>query len=84
MRILYYFEKAWIAAIAASAVVTVYNLVTLRTFDHRVYFPLFCGLFCTLIWHNIRGQRKFREKMFGNEEQKKREVTDAPDNRDSS
>jgi hypothetical protein len=84
MRILFYFEKAWVAAIAASLAVTVYNLITLRVFDYHVYFPFFCAVFCTLIWYNIRGQRKFREKMFGNKDQKRQELTDVPDNRDSS
>jgi len=73
MKILQYFEKAWIAAAAASFVVCLYNLITLRAFDKRVYFPLFCGLFCILIWFNIRGQRKFRDKMFGGKEEKPNE-----------
>lgn len=65
MKILQYFEKAWIGAAIASFIVCIYNLVTLRVFDNHVYFPFFCGLFCILIWFNIRGQRKFRDKMFG-------------------
>jgi hypothetical protein len=73
MKILEYFEKAWIAAAVAAFVVTLYNLVTLRTFDHRVYFPLFCGLFCILIWQNIRGQRKFRDKIFSDKPDDKKE-----------
>jgi len=68
MRILKYFEKAWIAAGVSSFVVMVYNLLTLRVFDNHVYFPLFCGLFCLLIWFNIRGQRRFREKIFNETE----------------
>jgi hypothetical protein len=71
MKILEYFEKAWIAAAVAAVIVTVYNLVTLRTFDHHVYFPFFCGVFCLLIWQNIRGQRKFRDKMFGDKPEEK-------------
>jgi hypothetical protein len=64
MKILQYLEKAWIAAGISAFVVAVYNLITLRVFDNRVYFPFFCCLFCLLIWFNIRGQRKFREKIF--------------------
>jgi hypothetical protein len=64
MKILLYLERAWIVAGASSLVVALYNLVTLRVFDNRVYFPFFCCLFCLLICFNIRGQRKFREKIF--------------------
>jgi hypothetical protein len=71
MKILQYFEKAWIVAAIASWVVTVYNLVTLRTFDNHVYFPMFCGIFCLLIWYNIRGQRRFRDKMIEEEKRKR-------------
>lgn len=75
MRILQYFEKAWIAAAVAAFLVTVYNFATLMVFDHRVYFPLFCGLFCILIWMNLRGQRRFREKMLQDEAQKQNDST---------
>lgn len=70
MKILQYFEKAWIAVCVLAFVVAIYNLVTMRTFDNRVYFPFFCGLFCTLIWYNIRGQRRFRERMIEENEKK--------------
>ena len=74
MKFLQYFEKAWIAAAVAAIVVTFYNLITLRTFfDNRVYFPLFCAGFCVLIWYNIRGQRRFREKMFDEKGDRKAE-----------
>ena len=65
MKILQYFEKAWIGASIASLIVAIYNLFTLREISNRVYFPFFCAGFCILIWFNIRGQRRFREKMFG-------------------
>jgi len=60
---LLYLEKAWVLAGICALVVMVYNLITLRIFDNRVYFPLFCSIFCGLIWFNIRGQRRFREKI---------------------
>lgn len=60
---LLYLEKAWIVAGVCALIVMIYNLVTLRTFDNRVYFPFFCFIFCLLIWYNIRGQRRFREKI---------------------
>lgn len=72
MKILQYFEKAWIGVAIASIMVAVYNLISLGEINNRVYFPIFCAVFCVLIWFNIRGQRKFREKMFGeNPENKK-------------
>jgi len=64
MKILQYLEKAWIAAAVCAFVVMIYNWITLGKFDNHVYFPLFCGIFCLLIWYNVRGQRKFREKIF--------------------
>lgn len=64
MRILYYFEKAWILAAMASIIVGFYNLITIHAINNRVYFPFFCAGFCLLIWFNIRGQRRFREKIF--------------------
>lgn len=71
MKILQYFEKAWIVASIVSVVVAIYNLVSLQQITNRVYFPFFCSMFCLLIWMNIRGQRRFRDKML-NEEQKNR------------
>lgn len=65
MKFLRILEKAWIAAAICSLVVTVVNLIRFRTFDNRVYLPLFCGAFCLLLWSNVRGQRRFKEKMFG-------------------
>ena len=72
MKILEYFEKAWIAAAVASIIVAVYNLVTLQQITNRVYFPLFCAMFCVLIWMNIRGQRRFREKILNEKQEDKK------------
>ncbi|MBP6731332.1 MAG: hypothetical protein KA149_04695 [Chitinophagales bacterium] len=69
MKFLEYLEKAWIGAAIVSFIVVIYNLVTLRVFDNHIYFPFFCGLFCILLWFNVRGQRRFREKMTKNEKQ---------------
>ncbi|MBL7779055.1 MAG: hypothetical protein JNK66_12285 [Chitinophagales bacterium] len=74
MKILEYFEKAWIMAMVAAFGVATYNLITLQVFDRHVYFPIICGVFCVLIWYNLRGQRKFREKMLQDEQHK----TDKP------
>jgi hypothetical protein len=73
MKILQYLEKAWILAAIASLVVAIFNLITLRTFDNHVYFPLFCAMFCMLIWFNVRGQRRFRDKMLKEKEERTRE-----------
>lgn len=75
MKILQYFEKAWVAAAIASIIVGVYNLITLQQITTRVYFPFMCAMFCILIWMNIRGQRRFREKMMGEKEEKVGEDT---------
>ena len=72
MKILEYFEKAWIAAAVVSVVVAVYNLVTLQQITNRVYFPFFCAMFCVLIWMNIRGQRRFREKILNEKQEDKK------------
>ena len=69
MKVLSYLQKAWLIAGVCAFVVAVYNLIALRVFNNHVYFPLFCAMFCFLIWFNIRGQRKFREKMFSGEGQ---------------
>ena len=73
MKFLQYLEKAWILAAIASVIVALFNLITLRTFDNHVYFPIFCAGFCLLIWFNVRGQRRFREKMFKQPEPKEPE-----------
>lgn len=68
MKVLQYLEKAWILAAICSVIVGIYNLITLRTLaDNHVYFPFICAMFCLLIWFNVRGQRKFRDKVFGEE-----------------
>ena len=64
MKILLYLEKAWLIAATASVIVSIYNLAAIRTFEVHVYFPLICACFCLLIWFNVRGQRKFRDKIF--------------------
>lgn len=74
MKILEYFEKAWIAAIVASFVVMLYNLITLQTFDYHVYFPMFCGIFCTFLWYNIRRQRLFKEQLMKEEDEKQKKA----------
>ena len=71
-RFLQYLEMAWIVAAVCAFGVAVYNAVTFQKFDNHVYFPIFCGVFCLLIWYNIRGQRRFREKMFGKDDNKNR------------
>ena len=72
MKVLEYLEKAWIVAAICAFGVMLYNLVTLRTFDYHLYFPFFCGCFCLLIWYNVRGQRRFRDKIFGNDKDPKK------------
>lgn len=71
MRFLELLEKAWIVAAAAALVVALYNVVTVQAFNHQVYFPLLCAMFCGLLWFNVRGQRRFKEKMDKEEVQKR-------------
>lgn len=71
MKFLFYLEKAWLVAAGAAMIVAVYNLISKGTFDNHVYFPIFCAGFCVLIWFNIRGQRRFREKIFKEKEDEK-------------
>lgn len=70
MNVLSYLEKAWIAAAIAAIGVALYNAITLRVFDNRVYFPIFCAVFCMLLWYNVRGQRRFKEKIDAEEKQR--------------
>jgi hypothetical protein len=63
MKILQYLEKAWIGAIIVSLIVALYNLITVQKFNHLVYFPIISAAFCALVWFNIRGQRRFRERI---------------------
>lgn len=71
MKFLFYLERAWISGAVIAAIVALYNLVIIRAFDSKVYFPLFCAMFCVLIHMNVRGQRRFREKL---DEKEKREA----------
>lgn len=71
MKFLELLEKAWIIAAAAALVVTVYNAITVQAINHKVYFPFFCAMFCGLLWFNVRGQRRFKEKMDQEERQKR-------------
>ena len=64
MKFLRYLEKAWLVAAVCALIVAIYNFIMIQTFSSRVYFPLICAGFCVLIWFNIRGQRRFREKIF--------------------
>ena len=72
-----YLEKAWLVAAVVSFVVAIVNFVRLGVFDNHVYFPLFCGLFCILIWNNVRGQRKFREMMDARNAEKENQAATA-------
>jgi len=65
MKFLFYLERAWVVAAIASLVVAIVNFASRGIFDNRVYFPIFCAGFCLLLWRNVRGQRKFRDKVFG-------------------
>ena len=69
MKFLQILERAWVMAAIAALALAVFNLINLQTFDRRVYFPIICAGFCILLYMNIRGQRRFREKMLQDEKQ---------------
>jgi Na+/H+-translocating membrane pyrophosphatase len=75
MKFLAILEKAWLAAAVAAIIMAVYNLITIQSITYKVYFPLFCCGFCILIYMNIRGQRRFVDKMKADaaQESKKKE-----------
>jgi predicted Co/Zn/Cd cation transporter (cation efflux family) len=63
MKLLQILEKAWMVAAIAAIVTGIINLITTRQFGHSVYFAFICAGFCALIYYNVRGQRRFTEKM---------------------
>lgn len=71
MKFLEILERAWMIAAIAAVALGVFNLATYQKFDRLVYFPIICAGFCVLIYMNIRGQRRFREKMLQDEAQRK-------------
>ncbi|MCW3127391.1 MAG: hypothetical protein JWO03_3049 [Bacteroidetes bacterium] len=73
MKFLEILEKAWLAAAILGVLMGTFNLVTKQKFDYLVYFPFICTGFCILIYMNIRGQRRFVEKMKKDSENKPEE-----------
>lgn len=71
MKFLEILERAWMVAAVGAVALGVFNLITLQRFDRLVYFPVICAGFCVLIYMNIRGQRRFREKMLQDEAARK-------------
>jgi hypothetical protein len=74
MKFLSFLEKAWLAAIVIAFCMGTYSAITLRDFSYHVYTPYVCGLFCILIYYNIRRQRLFIEKMKKDQEKEKTPV----------
>jgi Mg/Co/Ni transporter MgtE len=64
-------EKAWLAAILIAFAMGIYNFAMLKAFTYQVYTPFVCGMFCILIFFNIRRQRLFVENMKKGEEKQK-------------
>lgn len=63
MKFLKYLEKAWMFAAIASVAVAVFNGISQQTVSYPFYFPLLCSGFCTVLYFNVRGQRRFQESM---------------------
>lgn len=76
MKFLKILERAWLFASVAALVLAAYNFIVNRAFNHQVYFPIFCAVFCVLIYRNIKSQRQFREQQ---QNEQKNKASDAPD-----
>jgi energy-coupling factor transporter transmembrane protein EcfT len=63
MNIMRVVEKIWILAAIASFAVVVVNFLKIGTINHLVYFPFFCGIFCIILFFNLRSQNNFKDKM---------------------
>lgn len=63
MNIMRVVEKIWVLAAIASFVVVIVNYVKIGTINHLVYFPFFCGIFCIILFFNLRSQNNFKDNL---------------------
>lgn len=59
-RILQYI---WAITALLSLGVSIYKLVLIQSITHKVYFPFFISIFCTILFFNLRSQNRFLAKM---------------------
>ena len=79
MKFLELLEKAWLTGIVVSFVLGVVNIFVGKT-ANQIYMPFICCAGCVLIYMNVRGQRRFKEKMLQMDKEPKPEnVTDSKD-----
>lgn len=63
MKFFKLYEKLWLIAAAIAVGIGTYNLFAHHVFNHKVYFPFFCAVFCIIVFFNKRSYRRFYEKM---------------------
>lgn len=63
MNIMRVVEKFWIVASLASFAVVIINFIKINKVNHTVYFPFFCGIFCLILFFNLRSQNNFKDKL---------------------
>lgn len=63
MNIMRVVEKFWIVASLASFAVVVINFIKISKINHTVYFPFFCGIFCLILFFNLRSQNNFKDQL---------------------
>jgi energy-coupling factor transporter transmembrane protein EcfT len=63
MNIMRWVEKVWLMAAVASFAVCIFHWVRLGKINHLVYFSFFCGIFCIILFLNLRSQNNFKDKL---------------------
>lgn len=63
MNIMRVVEKFWVVASLASFAVVIINFIKINKVNHTVYFPFLCGIFCLILFFNLRSQNNFKEQL---------------------
>lgn len=63
MNIMRFVEKFWVLAAVVSFGVAVFNFTKQDSINHLVYFPFFCGIFCIILFFNLRSQNNFKDSL---------------------
>ena len=62
MKFLIILEKAWLTGAVVAFVMGTINIFISRN-AYQIYMPYVCCAGCLLIYMNVKGQRRFKEKM---------------------
>jgi hypothetical protein len=75
MKFLLILEKAWLIGAAVAFAMGTVNIFIAKQ-PYQIYMPYVCCAGCIVIYMNVKGQRKFKEKMeqMDKEEQSKGNV----------